>query len=105
MDRAYTGVWPVAPTPFHADGTVDVDGMRRVLDCIVDQGVDGVCILANFSEQFLLTDEERDRADARLAGAPGRPRAGDRHLLALLDRHRRRAGATAPRRSARRWSC
>jgi 2-keto-3-deoxy-L-arabinonate dehydratase len=30
-----------------------------VLDCMIDQGVDGICILANYSEQFLLTDEER----------------------------------------------
>jgi 4-hydroxy-tetrahydrodipicolinate synthase len=28
---------------------------------MVDQGVDGICILANFSEQFMLTDAERDR--------------------------------------------
>ena len=33
--------------------------MRRVIDCMIDQGVDGICILANFSEQFLLGDEER----------------------------------------------
>ena len=33
--------------------------MRRVLDCMIDQGVDGICILANYSEQFLLTDAER----------------------------------------------
>ncbi|GAB5377552.1 MAG: dihydrodipicolinate synthase family protein [Acuticoccus sp.] len=59
MTEAYKGIWPVAPTPFHDDGTVDEDGMRRVLDLMVDQGVDGVCILANFSEQFLLSDEER----------------------------------------------
>ena len=57
----YTGIWPVAPTPFHEDGAVDEDGMRRVLDCMVDQGVDGICILANFSEQFLISDEERER--------------------------------------------
>jgi 4-hydroxy-tetrahydrodipicolinate synthase len=56
----YTGVWPVAPTPFHNDGTIDLDGMKRVLDCMIDQGVDGICILANFSEQFLLSDAERD---------------------------------------------
>ncbi len=61
MTEAYKGVWPVAPTPFHDDGTVDEEGMRRVLDLMVDQGVDGLCILANFSEQFLLTDEERAR--------------------------------------------
>ncbi|PWK54046.1 dihydrodipicolinate synthase/N-acetylneuraminate lyase [Silicimonas algicola] len=53
------GILPVAPTPFHADGRIDEDGMRRVLDCMVDQGVDAICILANYSEQFLLSDEER----------------------------------------------
>ncbi|MEM9524720.1 MAG: dihydrodipicolinate synthase family protein [Pseudomonadota bacterium] len=56
----YSGIWPVAPTPFNADGTLDRDGMRRVLDLMIDQGVDGICILANFSEQFLLSDMERD---------------------------------------------
>ncbi len=57
----YSGIWPVAPTPFHPDGTVDDAGMRRVLDCMIDQGVDGICILANFSEQFLISDAERDQ--------------------------------------------
>jgi dihydrodipicolinate synthase/N-acetylneuraminate lyase len=27
---------------------------------MIDQGVDGICILANYSEQFLLSDSERD---------------------------------------------
>jgi 4-hydroxy-tetrahydrodipicolinate synthase len=60
MQRPYSGVFPVAPTPFAADGDLDLDGQRRILDCMVDQGVDGLCILANFSEQFLLTDAERE---------------------------------------------
>lgn len=68
----YSGIWPVAPTPFHPDGTVDFDGMNRVLDCMIDQGSDGICILANFSEQFLITDEERrlltERSLAHVAG-------------------------------------
>lgn len=55
----YSGIWPVAPTPFHDDGTIDEPGMRRVLDCLIDQGADGICILANFSEQFLISDDER----------------------------------------------
>jgi len=59
MKQPLTGILPVAPTPFHADGTIDPEGMRRVLDCMIDQGVDAVCILANYSEQFLLSDEER----------------------------------------------
>ena len=56
----YAGVFPIAPTPFSDSGDLDLEGMRRVLDCMVDQGVDGICILANYSEQFLLSDEERD---------------------------------------------
>ena len=50
----------MAPTPFTAEGVLDLDGQRRVLECMIDQGVDGICILANYSEQFLLSDAERD---------------------------------------------
>ena len=56
----FAGIFPIAPTPFTESGDLDLDGQRRVLDCMVDQGVDGICILANYSEQFLLTDAERD---------------------------------------------
>ena len=71
--EALTGVFPIAPTPFHDDGALDVDGQRRVLDCMVDQRVDGICILANYSEQFLLSDAERDvLLDACLSHVAGR---------------------------------
>ena len=53
------GIFPIVPTPFDDDGTLDLESQRRVLDCMIDQGVDGLCILANYSEQFLLSDEER----------------------------------------------
>ncbi len=58
--KPLSGVFPIAPTPFTAEGELDLDGQRRVLDCMIDQGVDGICILANYSEQFLLSDDERD---------------------------------------------
>ena len=54
------GVYPIAPTPFDDAGNLDLEGQRRVLDCMIDQRVDGICILANYSEQFLLSDRERD---------------------------------------------
>ena len=60
IGKPWTGGYPLAPTPFTDNGDLDLPGMRRVLDCMIDQGVDGICILANYSEQFLLTDEERD---------------------------------------------
>ncbi len=70
--RPYSGIWPVAPTPFNDDGTLDLDGMKRVLDLMIDQGVDGICVLANFSEQFLISDAERETLTrlclARVAG-------------------------------------
>jgi 2-keto-3-deoxy-L-arabinonate dehydratase len=56
----FKGCWPVAPTPFKDNGELDIEGMKRVLDCMVDQKVDGICILANYSEQFLLSDNERE---------------------------------------------
>ena len=60
MVRPYRGVWPVVPTIFTESGDLDPEGQRRVLDCMVDQGSDGLCILANYSEQFLLSDDERE---------------------------------------------
>ena len=57
----WTGVFPIAPTPFNPSGDLDLEGQRRVLDCMVDQGVDGICVLANYSEQFVLSDVERDQ--------------------------------------------
>jgi len=73
MATSYTGVFPIAPTPFTDRFEIDLDGQRRVLDCMIDQGVDGICILANYSEQFLLTDAERDALlDACLNHVAGR---------------------------------
>ena len=57
----YRGVFPIAPTPFKEDESLDMEGQTRVLDCMIDQDVDGICILANYSEQFLLNDTERDQ--------------------------------------------
>ena len=59
--RPYRGVFPVAPTIFDEQGELDLDGQRRCIDFMIDAGSHGICILANFSEQFVLTDAERDQ--------------------------------------------
>ena len=51
MNAMHRGIFPIVPTPFDDDGTLDLESQRRVLDCMIDQGVDGLCILANHSEQ------------------------------------------------------
>ncbi len=69
----YRGVFPVAPTTFTDTGELDLESQLRVLDCMIDQRVDGICILANYSEQFLLSDEEREMlAEACLGYVAGR---------------------------------
>jgi 4-hydroxy-tetrahydrodipicolinate synthase len=58
--RPYRGVFPVAPTIFDDSGRLDLEGQKRAIDFMIDAGSDGLCILANFSEQFLLRDDERE---------------------------------------------
>ncbi len=60
MNRPYRGVFPVVPTTFAEDGTLDLASQKRCVDFMIDAGSDGLCILANFSEQFVLSDEDRE---------------------------------------------
>jgi len=69
----YRGVFPVAPTVFDANGELDLDGQKRCVDFMIDAGSEGICILANWSEQFVLTDAEREQVmHAVLAHVGGR---------------------------------
>jgi 4-hydroxy-tetrahydrodipicolinate synthase len=68
MAAALAGVVPVVPTIFRDDETVDLGGTARVVDYLMDAAVDGLCLLANYSEQFSLTDDERDAIARTLLG-------------------------------------
>jgi len=57
--QTWRGVFPVVPTIFDEAGRLDLDGQRRAVDFMIDAGSHGLAILANFSEQFALTDDER----------------------------------------------
>jgi len=56
----YRGIFPVVPTTFTESGELDLPSQKRAVDFMIDSGVDGLCILANFSEQFVLSDDERE---------------------------------------------
>ena len=56
----YQGIFPVVPTTFTETGELDLASQKRAIDFMIDAGSDGVCILANFSEQFSLSDDERE---------------------------------------------
>ena len=56
----YRGVFPVVPTTFTESGELDLASQKRCVDFMIDAGSEGLCILANFSEQFVLSDDERE---------------------------------------------
>jgi dihydrodipicolinate synthase/N-acetylneuraminate lyase len=58
--RPYRGVYPVVPTTFTESGELDLASQKRCIDFMIDAGSNGLCILANFSEQFVLSDDERE---------------------------------------------
>jgi 4-hydroxy-tetrahydrodipicolinate synthase/2-keto-3-deoxy-L-arabinonate dehydratase len=60
MKPRYQGLFPVVPTTFTEDGALDLASQRRCVDFMIDAGSNGLAILANFSEQFLLSDDERE---------------------------------------------
>ena len=67
------GVFPVVPTIFDEHGGLDLDGQRRAADFMIGAGSEGLCILANFSEQFVLSDAEREQLmDVMLRHVAGR---------------------------------
>jgi len=56
----FKGVFPVVPTTFDDRGELDLVSQRRCIDFLIEAGSNGICILANYSEQFALTDDERE---------------------------------------------
>lgn len=60
VQRPYRGVFPVVPTTFTDSGALDLPSQLRCVDFMIDAGSTGLCILANFSEQFVLSDAERE---------------------------------------------
>jgi len=56
----FTGVfrWPRRHSTKR--GELDLASQKRCLDFLIDAGANGICILANYSEQFALADDERE---------------------------------------------
>lgn len=67
------GVFSVLPTPFHSDGSLDLDSLRRVIDLFAAGGVNGFTALGVTGEVARLTERERCAVlDAVVAHVNGR---------------------------------
>ncbi|MCY4014708.1 MAG: dihydrodipicolinate synthase family protein [Gammaproteobacteria bacterium] len=69
----FRGVFPILPTPFLPDESVDIGSFRTMIERMVGLCVDGVTILGVLGEANRLTDRERtDLVDAAVQTADGR---------------------------------
>ena len=55
----FAGVFSVLPTPFLSGGSVDSDGLKRIIDLFLKAGVSGFTALGVTSETARLTEGER----------------------------------------------
>ena len=58
----WRGVYPAATTQFNADFSLDLDGCRRTVSALVDDGVDGLVLLGTVGENNSLRPEEKREA-------------------------------------------
>jgi len=58
-DVDWFGYWPAAPTPFQEDGSLDVPGIKELMELYLSQGVHGVLVNGSTGEWFSQSAEER----------------------------------------------
>lgn len=63
------GVWTIVPTPFRADGALDVASLPGLTRFVAGCGVDGMTILGVLGEAGRLGDDERREVIAGVLGA------------------------------------
>lgn len=71
--KAYSGVFPIAPTPFLADGTVDWTSLDRLFDFYGKVGSDGVTVLGIMGEAPKLEPHESLEILKRAVKILGKP--------------------------------
>jgi 4-hydroxy-tetrahydrodipicolinate synthase len=57
----FSGVFPIAITPFHDDGSVDFESQRRLIRYLLNAGARGLGLFGNASEGYTLASEERSQ--------------------------------------------
>ena len=96
------GTWYIVPTAFGADGALDLESQRRLIDAAIGWGVDGLTVLGVMGEANALSDEERRAVlDAVREAAAGRVpiavgcTASSAHGVIALAQEARDRGAAA----------
>jgi len=59
MQPFWTGVFPAVTTQFHQDQSLDLPGLARHLEAILDSGVSGLILCGSLGENQTLSQEEK----------------------------------------------
>ncbi|TDF94831.1 dihydrodipicolinate synthase family protein [Paenibacillus piri] len=94
------GIFAIPPTPFTANGELDEQGLRNIIQFCLDSGAHGIVTPVNASEFISLTDEERktvvriavQTADGRIPVVAGVAGTSEEHAV-YHARYAREAGA------------
>ena len=74
LESTISGVYAIAPTPFHEDGSLDFDSIDRMTGFYFEVGCDGMTVLGVLGESTKLDADEAlavaDRVIRRAAGKP-----------------------------------
>lgn len=90
------GCIPIVCTPFHQDGTCDLESLRREIDWLIGEGASGLACLAIASEGYKLTETERDAVLGTVVDAV----AGRRPVITSVDGQGDAVAADRARRAA-----
>lgn len=88
------GVYNITPTPFHGDGSLDLESLSRLTEFTIGAGVNGMTVLGVLGEATKLTETERDQviatvvetANARIPICVGTSHAATDGCIALTRR-------------------
>src|SRR5699024_12556012 len=53
------GVIPALPTPMKENGIIDYEGLEKLVDHVIDSGVNGILVGGSNGEYSLMSPEER----------------------------------------------
>lgn len=67
----FAGVVPILATPFHADESLDLDSLARLVDFMAGLGTEGVTVLGVLGESNRLSDADRESAIRTAVAAAG----------------------------------
>lgn len=73
LSRSASGVYPIAPTPFHDGGALDFDSVDRLVDFYAEAGVDGLVLLGKMGEAPKLDADEATKLVSRVLARTSLP--------------------------------